>query len=58
MMYSIVTMQTRTFDVKYYNPPFDVKEDHGTMHISILTADNQAVSLTSTVNLGFGSKIM
>lgn len=28
------------------------------MHVSIMTADGEAVSLTSTVNLGFGSRVM
>ncbi len=28
------------------------------MHISIMTAEGEAASLTSTVNLSFGSKIM
>ncbi len=49
---------SKTFPTAYYEPVFDVLENHGTMHISILTADGEAVALTSTVNLSFGSKIM
>ncbi|KAI8906516.1 nucleophile aminohydrolase [Powellomyces hirtus] len=49
---------TKTFPVEYYNPTFDIKEDHGTMHVSVLTADGEAVSMTSTVNLLFGGQIM
>ena len=48
----------RTFPVNYYEPAFDVSEDHGTMHISVLLHDGSAVSLTSTINLLFGSKLM
>ncbi|KAI8909590.1 gamma-glutamyltranspeptidase [Gorgonomyces haynaldii] len=48
----------KTFDPKYYDPEFQVKDTPGTMHISILTANGEAVTLTSTVNLLFGSKIM
>ncbi|KAJ3219306.1 hypothetical protein HDU67_001925 [Dinochytrium kinnereticum] len=47
-----------TFEPSHYNPQFDVKEDHGTMHVSVLTADGDAVALTSTVNLIFGARIM
>lgn len=42
----------------YYGPGFDIVEDKGTMHISVLLNDGSAVSLTSTVNLLFGSKLM
>ena len=49
---------SKTFPTDYYKPVFSQVEDHGTMHVSIMTASGDAVSLTSTVNLGFGSKIM
>ncbi|KAI8853371.1 nucleophile aminohydrolase [Chytridium lagenaria] len=48
----------RTFEPTYYSPKFDVKEDHGTMHVSVLTKDGEAASLTSTVNLIFGARII
>ncbi|KAJ3180631.1 hypothetical protein HK101_009946 [Irineochytrium annulatum] len=48
----------RTFEPEHYNPPFDIKEDHGTMHVSVVTAAGDAVTLTSTVNLIFGAQIM
>ena len=32
--------------------------DHGTLHISAVTADGSAVALTSSVNLGLGSNWM
>ncbi|KAI9349433.1 gamma-glutamyltranspeptidase, partial [Zopfochytrium polystomum] len=49
---------SRTFDPPYYQPRFEVKEDHGTMHVSVLTSEGEAVSLTSTVNLVFGAQLM
>ena len=51
-------LDDKTFSPEYYKPVFDVKETPGTTHISVLTAEGEAVSLTSTINLGFGSKIM
>ncbi|KAJ3324532.1 Dynein heavy chain 1, axonemal, partial [Blyttiomyces sp. JEL0837] len=49
---------SKTFDPDYYSPKFDILDDHGTMHVSVLTAGGDAVSLTSTVNLIFGAQIM
>ncbi|KAI8589437.1 nucleophile aminohydrolase [Geranomyces variabilis] len=51
-------LDNQTFPVEHYNPVFDVKEDHGTMHVSVLTDSGEAVSMTSTVNLLFGGQIM
>ncbi|CAJ0764193.1 4090_t:CDS:10 [Entrophospora sp. SA101] len=42
----------------YYNPIYDVVEDHGTTHISAIDKNNQSVSYTSTVNLVWGSRVM
>ncbi|KZV95135.1 gamma-glutamyltranspeptidase [Exidia glandulosa HHB12029] len=47
---------THTFE--YYKPVFDVPEDHGTMHLSVVDKDHMAVSVTSTVNLVFGSRVL
>lgn len=55
-IYSKITNETH--EPSFYNPSFDVLNDHGTMHLSILSGDGDAVSLTSTVNLLFGSKVM
>ncbi|CAG8502504.1 8218_t:CDS:10 [Paraglomus occultum] len=47
-----------TFDPEYYNPRFDVQETHGTTHVSVMDKDGQAIALTSTVNLVFGSLVL
>lgn len=49
---------TQTFQYQHYNPKFATKELPGTTHLSTISSDSQAVALTSTVNLIFGSKIM
>lgn len=42
---------TTTFnDVEYYGANFSVPDDHGTSHISILGANGDALSITSTIN--------
>lgn len=33
------------------------EEDHGTSHISIVDAEDNAVSMTTTINTEFGSKV-
>ncbi|KAF8210260.1 gamma-glutamyltranspeptidase [Mycena galopus ATCC 62051] len=47
-----------THPPQYYNPEFDVKTDHGTSHTSVVDRNGMAVSLTSTVNLIFGSQVL
>lgn len=34
------------------------KEDHGTTHLNVIDKDEMVVSITSTINLEFGSKMM
>ncbi|KAJ3116848.1 hypothetical protein HDU96_008629 [Phlyctochytrium bullatum] len=48
---------SKTFDPPHYDPGHYNDEDHGTMHVSAMTADGEAVSITSTVNLIFGARI-
>jgi len=45
-------------DAKHYGAVFYTPEDHGTAHVSVIAANGDAVSVTSTVNLYFGSLIM
>ncbi|XP_031638996.1 glutathione hydrolase 1 proenzyme-like [Contarinia nasturtii] len=48
----------RTFnDYKHYGAEYSMEADHGTAHISVLSANGDAISITSTVNSIFGSKI-
>lgn len=53
-----INTQSNTYEPDYYSPKFQIKDTPGTVHISILTENNEAVSLTSTINTAFGSKIM
>ena len=48
----------KTHPLDYYHPKFDIVNDHGTMHLSIVDSDGMAIALTSTVNLIFGSRVM
>lgn len=48
----------QTHSLDYYNPLFDIEEDHGTMHLSVVDEDGMCVGITSTVNLIFGSQEM
>lgn len=55
---SYLTIQDKTHELGYYRPRFAVEEDHGTTHLSVIDKFGSAVSLTSTVNLIFGSRVM
>lgn len=49
---------TRTFPASYYNPSYeDSGEDHGTSHINAVDASGMAVSITTTINLWWGSLV-
>ncbi|CAL1544155.1 unnamed protein product [Lymnaea stagnalis] len=47
-----------TFPWTSYNPSFIVQDDHGTSHLAVLGPNGDAVSVTSTINLFFGSKVV
>jgi gamma-glutamyltranspeptidase len=43
---------------QFYRPAYEGKDPHGTAHFSIVDADGMAVSMTTTVNLLFGSLVV
>ncbi|XP_062184914.1 glutathione hydrolase 1-like [Phragmites australis] len=47
-----------TFDPKHYGGRWNILQDHGTSHSSIVDSERNAVSMTSTVNSYFGSLIL
>lgn len=40
----------QTFNHQHYNPSFSIETNFGTSHISIITANGDAVSVTSSIN--------
>ncbi|XP_022916211.2 glutathione hydrolase 1 proenzyme-like [Onthophagus taurus] len=44
-------------DPKHYGAKTSLIEDHGTAHISVLSPEGDAVSVTGTINLYFGSEV-
>ncbi len=49
---------SRTFGSEHYGAPFDIGRDGGTQHISVIDAAGAVVSLTTTINLPFGSEVV
>lgn len=47
----------QTFPWKHYEPEFELNKPHGTSHFSIVDSEGGAVSMTTTVNLLFGSMV-
>ncbi|KAK7046979.1 gamma-glutamyltranspeptidase [Favolaschia claudopus] len=49
----------QTFPLGYYDPTkYTPLEDHGTSHMAVIDGSGMAVSLTTTVNLFWGSQVM
>ncbi|KAJ7693149.1 gamma-glutamyltranspeptidase [Mycena rosella] len=52
-------LDNATFPVPYYDPAnYTVLDDHGTSHMAAIDQSGMAVSLTTTVNLYWGSQVM
>ncbi|KAF8625422.1 hypothetical protein AX15_005384 [Amanita polypyramis BW_CC] len=49
---------SHTHSPEYYKPEYDVRNDHGTSHTSVVDSDGMAVAVTSTINLVFGSQVL
>ncbi|XP_035691050.1 glutathione hydrolase 1 proenzyme-like isoform X2 [Branchiostoma floridae] len=47
-----------THNYTYYGPSFALTPDGGTAHLSVLGPNGDAVSVTSTINLYFGAKLL
>ncbi|KAI8444372.1 gamma-glutamyltranspeptidase [Phakopsora pachyrhizi] len=48
----------QTYSFLHYNPHYDHQEDHGTTHLTVIDWMGSTISLTSTINLIFGSELM
>jgi len=48
----------QTHPASHYGTPIDIGKDAGTQHISALDKDGLAVSLTTTINTSFGSRVV
>ncbi|KAJ1394133.1 Nucleophile aminohydrolase, N-terminal [Sesbania bispinosa] len=48
----------RTFGPSHYGGRWNQINDHGTSHVSIIDVERNAISMTTTVNEYFGSKIL
>ena len=48
----------KTHPPAHYGTPVDIGSDSGTQHISVIDKDGLAVSLTTTINTSFGSRVV
>ena len=49
---------TTTHERSFYGTPVDIGRDSGTQHISVVDKDGLSVSLTTTINTEFGSRVV
>ena len=53
--YEKILDETQEFE--YYEPAFEIMEDEGTSHMSVVDQNGMACALTSTINTILGSKV-
>ena len=53
--YEKILNETQEFE--YYEPAFEIIEDEGTSHMSVVDQNGMACALTSTINTILGSKV-
>ena len=53
-----MTKDDATLPLGAYGARWNLVEDHGTTHVSVVDADRNAVAMTSTINTAFGSKVV
>ncbi|KAI4317214.1 hypothetical protein L6164_025104 [Bauhinia variegata] len=49
---------SKTYDPSHYGGRWNQIQDHGTSHVSIIDHERNAISMTTTVNAYFGSKVL
>ncbi|POW13716.1 hypothetical protein PSHT_07645, partial [Puccinia striiformis] len=54
----IAINDSRTYEYSHYEPKFDILDDHGTSSLSVIDRYGSVTSLTTSINIDFGAKIM
>ncbi|KAH9470700.1 hypothetical protein MJO28_003471 [Puccinia striiformis f. sp. tritici] len=55
---SLKINDSRTYEYSHYEPKFDILDDHGTSSLSVIDRYGSVTSLTTSINIDFGAKIM
>ncbi|KAH9443539.1 hypothetical protein Pst134EA_032769 [Puccinia striiformis f. sp. tritici] len=55
---SLQINDSRTYEYSHYEPKFDILDDHGTSSLSVIDRYGSVTSLTTSINIDFGAKIM
>ena len=53
-----MTLDDATLPLGAYGARWNLAEDHGTTHVSVVDSRRNAVAMTSTINTAFGSKLV